>query len=376
MMKQAGSAMGGGAQAAGGMATAAMAAAVIDAERTGHGGGQGAPCLNCGTPVTGDYCSRCGQKAHVHRSMAHVVEELLHGVTHFDSRFWRTLPMLMVRPGKLTRDYVMGQRQRYIAPVALFLLTVFAMFLVFGLASSAPMPAGAVTVNRADAAEAVVDIDRQIARIDADLAVARADPGRAESIGELAIARAALVAARTRAQALAQGSSAGGAGVLSDILGTAAQIGGIEIETGVAAWDAKARNAFNNPELIFYKMQQKGYKLSFLFIPLSLPWLMLVFAWKREVYVYDHVVFLLYSLSFMSILFMVVAGLYGAGLMTGSLFGILFGVLPLAHIFAQLKEGYALVWWSAAWRTMFLSIAAVTTLLLYTAIIVLLGMID
>src|SRR6185503_13895415 len=42
---------------------------------------------------------------------------------------WRTLPLLMFRPGRLTREWVMGKRARYVSPLALFLFTVFVMFM-------------------------------------------------------------------------------------------------------------------------------------------------------------------------------------------------------------------------------------------------------
>ena len=76
----------------------------------------GTACKNCGAILTGDYCHACGQSAHVHRSFLHVLEEVVHGITHFDSKTWRSLPMLIFRPGTMTRNYVMGHRSRYVPP--------------------------------------------------------------------------------------------------------------------------------------------------------------------------------------------------------------------------------------------------------------------
>jgi Protein of unknown function (DUF3667) len=81
-------------------------------------------CQNCGAKLTGEYCHECGQHGHVHRSVLHVIEEVFHGITHFDSRTWRSLPMLAFRPGTLTRNYVMGQRARYVPPFAMFLFSI------------------------------------------------------------------------------------------------------------------------------------------------------------------------------------------------------------------------------------------------------------
>src|SRR5262245_52243204 len=80
----------------------------------------GTRCANCDTRLAGPYCHRCGQTAHVHRSLLHIAEEAVHGILHFDSKSWRTLPLLIARPGLLTRRYIEGQRARYVSPLALF----------------------------------------------------------------------------------------------------------------------------------------------------------------------------------------------------------------------------------------------------------------
>ncbi|WP_443018614.1 DUF3667 domain-containing protein [Sphingomonas sp. 7/4-4] len=65
-------------------------------------------CLNCGTALIGAHCHHCGQSGHVHRSLGAVGHEIVHGVFHFEGKFWRTLPLLAWRPGDLTRRYVAG----------------------------------------------------------------------------------------------------------------------------------------------------------------------------------------------------------------------------------------------------------------------------
>ena len=95
---------------------------------TGQAGEHHTTCADCGAEVTGRFCSNCGQAAHVHRTLLHLGEELLHGVMHFDGRFWRTLPLLVINPGRLTREWVQGRRTRYVSPLAMFLFTLFVMF--------------------------------------------------------------------------------------------------------------------------------------------------------------------------------------------------------------------------------------------------------
>src|SRR5207342_3368603 len=87
-------------------------------------------CLNCGTPLTGPYCSACGQKAHVHRSVRGFLQDFVQGLFNFEGKIWRTLPMLAWHPGQMTRRYIAGESANFISPVALYLFTVFAMFAV------------------------------------------------------------------------------------------------------------------------------------------------------------------------------------------------------------------------------------------------------
>jgi hypothetical protein len=364
-----------GLEAAGALATATAAARAIDppaSREAVHGGA----CANCGAALAGAYCSKCGQKAHLHRSVLHAVEEFLHGITHFDSKLWNTLPLLVVRPGKLTRDYVQGKRARYVAPVALFLLTIFSMFLLFGFLPLPQLAPGAVQVDPAKVTAARAQIDRQLAEIDREMAAARKDPARADDLAALAITRATLVSTRDTLTGDALKSGIGKQSVF-DVISTATKTGDLKVDLGGnAELEAKATRALSDPEFVFYKMKQKGYKLSFLLVPLSLPWMILLFFWKKNVKVYDHVVFLLYSISFMSMLAMLAVALASFGVTNGAVYSTLFGLVPMVHMFLQLKEGYALGWFSAAWRTVALASFAVLTLVGYFVIILLLGLLD
>jgi hypothetical protein len=369
-----------GAEEIGQLAHAAAAARVLDAGSDARPSpaahGHGAACLNCGTTLEGEYCHACGQTAHVHRSVGHVFEELLHGISHFDSRFWRTIPLLLVRPGKLTRDYVMGKRQRYIAPVSLFLLTIFTMFLVFGFTPGPSVPDGALEVDGKAAAEVTKDLRLEVQQLEAKLAAAKADPARAGEVAGLEMAAAVARTALARSERVkVDGRYKSSGGSLSDIVREQSKANNINVNTGNPEWDAKAKKALANPEFVFYKMKQKGYKLSFLLLPMSIPWMLLLFAWKKDVKVYDHFVFLLYSISFMSLLFIAVVGLATVGNVSGGVWTAVL-LLPFAHMLVQLKEAYALSWFSALWRATLLSTLAVLTLSLYFILILLLGLID
>jgi hypothetical protein len=140
------------------------------------------------------------------------------------------------------------------------------------------------------------------------------------------------------------------------------------IRTGNARLDTLLEHAESNPELLAYKLKNSAYKFSFLLVPISLPFIWLLFFWKRDVRLYDHAVFALYSLSFMSLLFVLAVlinffpkgGDYAAWLL----------LVPPLHMYAQLRDTYRLRKRSALWRTgALLLITSVVTVLFSTAIL-------
>lgn len=90
------------------------------------------PCTNCGGAAS-DYCSRCGERQPGHHdlSVKHFAHDVVHEFVHLDSKLFRTLRDIVVRPGFLTEEYFAGRKSRYIPPLRLF-LTLFALqFLAF-----------------------------------------------------------------------------------------------------------------------------------------------------------------------------------------------------------------------------------------------------
>jgi hypothetical protein len=89
-------------------------------------------CGNCGADLNGPFCSQCGEKkfSAYDYSVAHLVEEVLDGLTHFDTRFLRTLKVLFTRPGELSKAYFHGGRSRYSKPLSLFIIINVLFFFV------------------------------------------------------------------------------------------------------------------------------------------------------------------------------------------------------------------------------------------------------
>jgi hypothetical protein len=96
-------------------------------------------CDNCGAPLTGAYCSACGQRVlHHGLALGEFLGDAAEVITHADSRFWRTFVPLLVRPGFLTQQYIKGRRASYLPPFRLYLVLSVVFFLMIPLTNTGP----------------------------------------------------------------------------------------------------------------------------------------------------------------------------------------------------------------------------------------------
>ena len=93
-------------------------------------------CLNCGAALRGPFCHACGQKATAkHLKLHDFVHDAMHEFLHLDGKIWRTLKLLVAKPGMLTLEFIEGRRAQYITPLRLY-LTFSVLF--FALAALIP----------------------------------------------------------------------------------------------------------------------------------------------------------------------------------------------------------------------------------------------
>ena len=91
--------------------------------------GQLTHCENCGAQLSGKYCAQCGQPAiDYRRSFRHVIVDVLDSFLNWDSKFFATLALLIVKPWRLTNDFLAGKRVRYVHPLRLYLLASILFF--------------------------------------------------------------------------------------------------------------------------------------------------------------------------------------------------------------------------------------------------------
>ncbi|HEX6374527.1 MAG TPA: DUF3667 domain-containing protein [Allosphingosinicella sp.] len=350
--------MTGGLESVGEAVTGGLAARAVEpAAGEGSGEGRGA-CLNCGAALIGPHCHQCGQAVQVHRTVTAWWHDLAHGVLHLDGKVWRTLPMLAIWPGDLTRRYVAGERARFVSPLALFLFSVFLMFAVFSALGAdliGPDPAAV----KQGLAEQMRTEEARVARLEREHAQAKA---AGQPTGKI---EAQLNGARQEASVLREMSKRG------MVKGTALRLSD-DLPPGLRRPIEKAAE---NPSLFFYKVQTNAYKFSWALIPISLPFLWMLFLHRRryrQYKAYDHLVFVTYSIAFMSLGLIAFVLLRTIGL-SGALLNLALILVPPVHIYRQLRGAYRLSRPSALWRTAVLLVSSSIALGLFMLLLMLLG---
>ena len=331
-----------------------------------------ADCGNCGTLIHGNYCHSCGQSAHVHHSLLHLIEEMVHGLWHFDAKGWRTIPMLIAYPGELTRRYIDGQRVRFISPLGLFLFMVFFMFFMFSFTAE-----HSVDLKNSDPAKAKQETAKALApEIDnakTEVAKARTALDEAKKSGQdienkqddldsaLVEEKALEASLGNTNKVIDQITSSQPAS--SDMHGSTRLKGGMEV-----ALKKLVRHVQENPDLVAYKMKNNAYKFALILVPLSLPFLWIMFIGRPNVTMFDHAVFTLYSLSFMAFFAAFLSVLFSKDLSAIAVPLIFFGV-PV-HMYRQLKGTYQLSIVGTLWRTAALCVTACLMVAIFIVFVV------
>ena len=93
-------------------------------------------CLNCGQPLdlSDVYCPYCSQLNSTKAlSLKDFIGEFVNSIVSYDSRLRYTVFDLLFRPGRITRNYVEGQRLKYANPFRFFLSVSIIYFILFGI---------------------------------------------------------------------------------------------------------------------------------------------------------------------------------------------------------------------------------------------------
>jgi hypothetical protein len=243
----------------------------------------GTSCANCGAVLEGPYCHQCGQLAEdYHRSIGHLVEEVFDHLLNLDGRMFHTLPALVVRPGKLTRDYLDGHRAFQIPPLRLFLVVLLLVFLLGGLGQHHTRT---LALTNTGGRMHTVDLAH--------------DPRAADSLN--------------------------------------IDFGASPKAKADASWlKARIIAAARDPERFTTAMMSWGQRLAILMLPIGAGLLSLLYVFRRRFFVYDHLIFTMHSLSFQGLL---LSGYFLARLAVPAAAGVLLLGAPV-HLFVHMRGVY------------------------------------
>jgi hypothetical protein len=112
----------------------------VPAQPTGHASGApeapGEACPNCGELGLVAYCSRCGEKRRDRSDyrLASIAGEAFSEIANLEhSKLWRSLRLLLLKPGQLTRDHWDGIRVRYLGPLKLYFIFFALSLLLYSI---------------------------------------------------------------------------------------------------------------------------------------------------------------------------------------------------------------------------------------------------
>ena len=94
---------------------------------------RGTECLNCGHPldISDKYCPNCSQPNSVKKlTLKDFFDEFFNSVFNYDSKLLLTLKAMLIKPGRITLDYVAGKRVSYTNPFRFLLSLAILYFLM------------------------------------------------------------------------------------------------------------------------------------------------------------------------------------------------------------------------------------------------------
>jgi len=236
----------------------------------------GTPCPNCETPLKGAWCYQCGQLGEdFHRSAFKLVSESLRELIDIDNRIWRTLPDLIIHPGRLTRSYLEGHRAPQVPPLRLFLVVLLALFLI-GLNTGAVVPPQLKLPTNKDA---TLKTEEAINKVQNDKDISPED--KREIVNDIRNTQVELGNTKSNAQL---------------------QVGNAKADATAKWLTVHIKNAIAHQSQFWQAVQNWAERFAALMLPLSAILLSILFVFQRRFFLFDHIIFSMHSLSFLCLL--------------------------------------------------------------------------
>ena len=376
-------------------------------------------CPHCHSALRGPFCHVCGQDTRsLRRPLWTLFAEGFEGLFGVDGRIWRTVIPLMMRPGHVTRRYLAGIRQPYIAPVRLFLAASLVLFLAILLAShggkgmiqTGPGSAGEQALDREKAEKAKAAIARAreelstipqaqagnvlLDQVATQVAQEKADSSAGAKTGKPPVGQTLVCAVRKWmlpedlgpactaffAKTAGDAASAPEAGAKADpALDVSVNVDVNNPKPPPVPLAARRRfvdnlqKAVSSPGDYQQALNRWAPRLAFLLAPAYGLLLAAVFFWRRDLYMYDHMVT---ALHFQSFVFLFIALLIPVGLVFGpQIAGPVFLVWSNTYLYLILRRLYGASRIGALVRILVLDISYLVLLLLAFLLLLILGVV-
>lgn len=325
----------------------------------------GLPCRNCNAVVNRRYCGQCGQLAsNFHRPVWNLIAETVSDSLALDGRIARSLPALLFRPGRMTRDYLDGKRARFVPPFRLFLLCSLIFFtLFFFIAERQGWTEGVVLVREPDGSVSLQLGDAETAGEGELLSDYRSENGRLD--------RDALM------QAIEGANDQAATPPADEQEEPPATTSHIEARISIEDENADARalidraaRIYENQALFFAGLREMAPRMALVLPLVFILILTLLYAWRRSVYVYDHMISALHlqSAIYLAIsLAMIIAIWLGAMPIL-----IVLAILPV-YLWLHLRAAYGDGLIMASLRTIVVLLVSLVSLTLIVAGTIVLG---
>lgn len=90
-------------------------------------------CKNCQYVFEGNFCPSCGQSVvEVQQPIIHFIGDLFGSVFALDIRLIRSIPILLLKPGRLSDEYIDGKRVSHVPPFRLYFFSSLIFFFLIG----------------------------------------------------------------------------------------------------------------------------------------------------------------------------------------------------------------------------------------------------
>ncbi|HSM21567.1 MAG TPA: DUF3667 domain-containing protein, partial [Rubrivivax sp.] len=122
-----------------------------------------AACLNCGEPFADPrprFCPACGQETNLRPPrLGEFLQQFGGAYFATEGALWRTLKLLLLKPGELTRQYLAGRRKHHVLPLRLYLTISLAVLLLLRVVAAVSIEApGAVELQGAEPANVRLEL--------------------------------------------------------------------------------------------------------------------------------------------------------------------------------------------------------------------------